>query len=405
MVDRSVSKTGVRKGVRVRVSPPALIMKLLRLLRNVLYNFSNYTPSVEILISKKRLLENLKEYQKKYPKITFAPVLKSNAYGHGLIQIAKILDKENISFFVLDSLYEAMLLRNNGIKKEILVIGYTQSENIKKTNLSKIAFTITSLEQLKEIALKVSSKTRIHIKIDTGMHRQGIMKNQIDQSIKIIKTNKFLILEGVCSHLADADNNDKTFTKKQIYAWEKIVPIFKKEFTTIKFFHISATAGVYFSKEGIGNVVRLGIGIYGINPSSLTKLNLKPVLQMQTIISSLKIIKKGDYIGYNISYKTRRNSKIATIPAGYFEGIDRKLSNKGLLKIRNIFCPIVGRVSMNITTLDATFVPNIKLGEKVIVISNNKDDGNSVENIAKISNTIPWEILVHIPQHLRRKVV
>ncbi|MCX6796757.1 MAG: alanine racemase [Candidatus Falkowbacteria bacterium] len=381
-------------------------MELLRLLRKIKKYFVRYNPSVEVIVSQTRLVENLKEYQQQYPKLSFAPVLKSNAYGHGLVQVAEILDQENIAFFVLDSLHEAIILRHNGIKSEILIIGYTQSENIKNSKLSKIAFTITSLEQLAEVASTLSSKTKIHLKIDTGMHRQGIQTNQIKSSIEIIKTNKSLVLEGICSHFADADNpDDETFTKSQIEEWERVVELFKKNFPIIKFFHISATAGTYYSDQTNENVARLGIGLYGINPSPFTKLNLKPVLQMQSIVSSLKKLPAGEHIGYNITYKTKGAATIATIPVGYFEGVDRRLSNCGFSKIGSNYCPIVGRVSMNITSIDVTSVPNIKLDDKVIIISRNRDDKNSVESIAKITHTIPYEILVHIPQHLRRIVV
>jgi alanine racemase len=380
-------------------------MKLLKFLKKVRKYFTHYNPSVEVLISKSSLIHNLREYQRQYPKLLFAPVLKSNAYGHGLIPVAQILDKENIAFFVLDSLYEAIILRNDGVRKDILIIGYTQPENIANSKLSRVAFNISSLEQLREVTKAISSKVKIHLKVDTGMHRQGIMPDQIDDSINIIKANGFLNLEGVCSHFADADNIDETFTKSQIEEWEKIVTVFQENFPKIKFFHISATAGTCYSEKTYGNVARLGIGLYGISPLLSEKLNLEPVLKMQSIISSLRDLQAGERIGYNVSYQLKQSAKIATVSAGYFEGVDRRLSNCGFFKIHDNFCPIVGKVSMNITSIDVTSVPNVKLGDKVIIISNNKNDKNSVENIAKIAGTIPWEILVHIPQHLRRTVI
>lgn len=380
-------------------------MKLLKFLRKIKKSFSHYHPAVEILISKTNLLGNLKEYKCRYPKLSFAPVLKSNAYGHGLTQIAQILDKEEIAFFVVDSLYEAMVLRNEGVKSQILVIGYASTENINSSKLAKVSFTVISLEQLQELAKTTRTIKKIHLKIDTGMHRQGILLNQIEEAIKIFKDRQFLQLEGVCSHLADADNTDETFTKFQIDQWEKVVRIFKQNFQTITFFHISNSAGTHYSQQIYANVARLGIGLYGINNLPKAKLNLKPVLQMQSIISSLKIISAGEYVGYNITYKTEKNIKMATVPVGYFEGVDRRLSNCGVFKINNHYCPIIGRVSMNITSIDVSSVPEVKLGDKAIIISNNKDDVNSIENIAKLVHTIPYEILVHIPQHLRRTIV
>lgn len=380
-------------------------MMLLKFLRKIRRHFLRYDPSIKIFISRTRLIENLKEYQKNYPKLQFAPVLKSNAYGHGLVEVAEILDKEQIAFLVVDSLPEATILRSNGIKSEILIIGHTKPENIRNHRLPKVSFTITSLEQLRGISTTISAKLNIHLKIDTGMHRQGILPEQINKSIEVIKSNKCLNLVGVCSHFAGADGIDEAFTKSQIKQWEEVVLLFQKEFSTIKYFHISATAGTFFSEQTSGNVARLGIGLYGINPSPLAKLNLNPVLQMQSVISSLRKVKTGEYVGYNITYKAKRDLTVATVSAGYFEGIDRRLSNYGVFKIDDTYCPIVGRVSMNITSIDVTAIPNVKFGDKVIIISDNANDRNSVENIAKITKTIPWEIFVHIPQHLRRIVV
>ncbi|OGN03780.1 MAG: alanine racemase [Candidatus Yanofskybacteria bacterium RIFCSPHIGHO2_01_FULL_43_42] len=360
---------------------------------------------MEVRISKNNLAGNLKEYQRQYPKFSFAPVLKSNAYGHGLTLVAQILDKENIAFFVVDSLYEAMILRNEGVKSEILVIGYVSAENIKSTKISNTAFTITSIEQLQELARTITMRVKIHLKVDTGMHRQGVLPNQTEEAIKIIKANKHIELEGVCSHLADADGSDKGFTESQIQRWEQAADLIKSNFSIIKYFHLANTAGTFYSDRGCCNVVRLGIGLYGVNSSPFSKLHLRPVLQMQTIISSIKAIPAGEFVGYNITYQAEGPIKVATVPVGYFEGVDRRLSNCGFFKIGNNYCPIVGRVSMNTTSVDITSLPDPRLGDPVIIISNNADDKNSVENTAKIAHTISWEILVHIPQHLRRIVV
>ena len=377
-------------------------MRLVNILRKIKKSFSNYRPSVEILIYKENLLHNLNEYKQKYPKLSFAPVLKSNAYGHGLTQIAQILDKEKIAFLVVDSLFEAMSLRNEGIKSPILIIGYTSAENIQGDQLANTTFTITSLEQLQEITSRLKSVKNFHLKIDTGMHRQGILLNEIEAVIKIIKQNKYINLEGVCSHLADADNEEESFTQFQIDQWEEAVQMFKQNFTTIKFFHLSATAGMKYIDKFFSNVARLGIGLYGINTASFVKINLKPVLEMQSVISSIKNINIEECVGYGATFKANKAIKIATIPVGYFEGIDMRLSNKGYFKIKDVQCPIVGRLSMNIASLDITVVPDVKLGDWVIVISNNPQDKNSVENMAKLAGTIPYEILIHIPQHLRR---
>jgi alanine racemase len=149
----------------------------------------------------------------------------------------------------------------------------------------------------------------------------------------------------------------------------------------------------------------LGIGLYGINPSPFSKLELKPALQMQSIISSIREVPADEFVGYNITYKAEKKLKVATVPVGYFEGVDRRLSNCGYFKVNGVDCPIVGRVSMNITSIDVSGVSQIKLGDKASIMSSEKGDKNSVESIAKLSNTIAYDILVHIPQHLRHIVI
>jgi len=269
-------------------------MSLLGFLRKIKKSFSHYTPSVEVLIFRSNLIHNLREYQRQYPSFSFAPVLKSNAYGHGLLQVAQILDDQNVPFFVVDSLYEAIFLRSQGIKSSLLVIGYTSPENIKHCNEFAVTFVITSLEQLREISQKITARQKFHLKIDTGMHRQGILPEQMEAAIEMIRGNELIFLEGICSHFADADGNSEDFTNFQIKQWNAVVEKFKQNFATIKFFHLAATAGTYYSTHVSGNVVRLGIGLYGVNSSPFSKLDLKPVLEMRSIVSSVKSLGQGE---------------------------------------------------------------------------------------------------------------
>lgn len=380
-------------------------MKLAKYFRDIKRSLSPYRPSIEVLVSKGNLLHNLHEFKKVYPHLAFAPVLKSNAYGHGLVETAEILDGESIAFFVLDSLYEAMVLRNNGIRSKILVVGYTQADNIKTSKLKNVSFTITSIEQLREIARLTNRLVCIHLKIDTGMHRQGLMPGDIAEAVKIIDDCKNIELEGVCSHFADADNPDDRFTQKQIELWRELATDLQSKLPSIKYVHISASAGTFYAETTPGNVARLGLSLYGIKASPKLQLNLRPALQIESVISSIKHLEPGEGVGYNLTYQTQTKSDIATVPMGYYEGIDRRLSNIGFYKINGVACPLVGRVSMNITSVDVTGAGHLKLGDRVIVISNNPQDQNSVENIALLAKTIPYEILVHIPQSLRRVII
>ncbi|MEY3470873.1 MAG: hypothetical protein RLZZ223_223, partial [Candidatus Parcubacteria bacterium] len=328
----------------------------------------NLPSLITIYVNKSAILDNLAAYRKAYPELEFAPVLKSNAYGHSLVPVARILDSQELPFLIVDSYYEARLLRDNNILTPILIIGYVEPQIILKSRLVKISFCITSLEQLQQIAGS-NRNLNLHLKIDTGMHRQGVLISQLEQAIQIIKNNSNLNLEGISSHLADADNIESKSVSKQIKNWSKARDIIMQNFPKTNYSHISATAGVLHTDTNTHNLVRLGLGLYGISLANNDKIKLKPALSMQTIISGVKKISKGDTVGYNDTFVAPRDMLIATIPAGYAEGIDRRLSNKGQVEIKGVLCPIIGRVSMNITTIDVSDVPEVKLGDTVTIIS------------------------------------
>lgn len=364
-----------------------------------------YQPLIEVRIFKAAILHNLAEYQRHYPKLNFAPVLKSNAYGHGLTQVASILDKQGLPFFMVDTFFEALVLRREGIKTKIVILGYIRDEQILNNQLKNVSFGVIDFEQLKNIISKLNKPRSFHLKIDTGMHRHGILTGRADQAIKLIKSNPNFIFEGICTHFADADAGSKEFTGKQISSWNEQAKLFRQEFPALKYFHASNTAGSHYSTAIDQNVGRIGIGLYGINTSPFKKLELKPALEMRSIISSLKTINAGEKVGYGITFESKQPTIVATVPVGYTEGIDRRLSNKGYFKLGDVFCPLVGRVSMNISSIDVSAVRNAKLEDEVVVISNHQADKNSVESMARLCDCLPYEILVHIPAHLRKVIV
>ncbi len=377
-------------------------MKLGRLFRRVRKSFSSYHPSIEISIYKENILHNLKTFRT-FTRLQIAPVIKSNAYGHGLIKVAQILDGENIPFFVVDSLFEARALRSEGVSSRILVIGYTPTENILSSLPPLTSISVGSLSQLNELALR-RAKTIIHLKVDTGMHRQGIMVDELSAAIEIIKRYR-LTLEGICSHLSDAENEDVTRTEAQISIWNSVVEKCKIAFPELTYIHLSASAGAQFTAKIQANVLRLGLGLYGIDLTPSSTRELKPALSLRAPISSVRTIDTGESIGYGATFTAKRKMRIATAPLGYYEGVDRRLSNKGAFRVRGKYAPIVGRVSMNITSIDVTEVPDIAVGDMIEIISDNPQALHSIESFAKICDTIPYELLVHLPAHLSRNVL
>jgi len=367
-----------------------------------------YEPLITVSISRERLLHNLREFAGHANGALIAPVLKSNAYGHGLIEVAGILrEAGHIPFFVVDSYFEAIALRAKGIRTPLLIIGYTRPETIASSHLPEMAFTIASLDALKAL-LPTCRDVHTHIKIDTGMHRQGILPEEIPTAIDILQNNPRIKLDGLATHLCDADNPDESFTQDQLRVWDKSVKTFKAVFPAIKYVHAAATDGSRYADSTTANVTRLGIGLYGLSDNAAlnAKLDLKPVLAMKTIVTGVKKLEAGKTIGYGKTFKVEKKMLVATIPVGYYEGIDRRLSSIGAIQVgpKNEFCPIVGRISMNITTIDVTAVVGVKVGMEVSIISCEPDDANSIRSMARRCDTIPYEIAVHIPAALKRVV-
>ncbi|MBX2866441.1 alanine racemase [Candidatus Kaiserbacteria bacterium] len=360
-----------------------------------------YERLIKVVIDSAAIKHNLSVFQTQY-NVAVAPVLKSNAYGHGLVEIGNIVDTEEIPFICVDTFFEALTLRSSGIQKPILIIGYTPHETIVHNKLRNTSFAVISLEELKRLATS-KKPASIHLKIDTGMHRHGVHVEELHEALNLI-AHSSLILEGVYTHLADADTKGSTLTDTQIDAWNTAVQTIRSHIPTVTYFHCGHSAGSFYSKHIDANGIRLGIGLYGVNVG-LDDLDLKPALEMKTRITSIKTLKQGETIGYNGTFTAEKDMRVATIPVGYNEGLDRRLSNKGSVLVHGTVCPILGRVNMNITSIDVSQIPDIKLDDEVTIISGDKTQPNSIEHLAKLCETIPYELLVHIQSTLYRKVI
>lgn len=379
-------------------------MNIRHLVRTLRRRFTRYEPLIDITISKENVLHNLQAYQAAHPSLTFAPVLKSNAYGHGLCVIAELLDSQKIAFFAVDSLYEARTLRKGGIKSRILLIGYVRPTHIARSSLPHIDYGIVDIEQLAELALIAKKPLRLHLKIDTGMHRQGILPSELSEALDILASNPNLRVVGTYSHFADADAAHSALTRKQIEVWNTVLAQIQAVYPDLEYTHLSATKGIPYSPDIHANVARLGIGLFGFDTAPRGEHELKAVLEMKTFITSVRDIPVGDTVGYNATFTAARPSRIATVPAGYFEGVNRALSNRGILLAAGQHAPIAGRVSMNMTSLDVTGL-SVERGDEVVVISRDRTAPNSIEHLAKIAETTPYVLLTGIPQHLRRLVI
>ena len=368
-----------------------------------------------IEISKSNLIHNIKQFRSLLDKNTkIAIVIKANAYGHGDKEIAKIAD-QYIDYFQVDSIEEAERVRSVS-KKPILVFGYLNEDGIKraiKINAIITAFDLIHLLKINHIALLLKKKVRVHVAIDSYLGREGIMPSQIENFIKEIKNLNNIILDGVYSHFANIeDTMNYTHSQRQIDIYHKCVEIFKNNgFKNINT-HISATSGilVYEKNDNLHSIVRLGIGLYGMWPSEhLEFLNkkriiLKPVLKWVTHVAQVKILPANHPVGYGLTYITKKPTKIAVIPQGYFDGLSRSLSNNGEVLIRGKKAKILGRVAMNMTVVDVSNIKDVRSDDEVVVIGSQGKNIITSEDIAQKMGTINYEVTTKISALLPRVI-
>ena len=341
-------------------------------------------------------------------KTKLMAVAKSNAYGHGLIDYTHHMEYLGVDWFGVDSIVEARALRENGIKKPILVLGYTLPEKNTEAFSNNISLTISSFEALQELSKLFPAAPKIHLKIDTGMHRQGFFIKELPRALEFIEQKMDLkMVEGVYTHFASAkDPKQPQDTLKQIEQFEKAIKILaSKNVRVIK--HAAATSGTINFPQSHYDMVRIGIGLYGLWPSRETfqsfhnKISLKPTLSWKTIISEIKNLPKGSKIGYDFTETLTRDSKIAVCPIGYWHGFPRALSSKGFVVIKNKICKVLGRVSMDMITVDVTEVKEIKIGD-IVTILGDQGQAPTAEILAELCGTTNYEIITRLNPLIKR---
>jgi alanine racemase len=377
------------------------MLKFLNFLRK------RYESLNKIEIFRDNLLHNYRYLISLAKKVKVAPVVKSNGYGHGITNVAKILDSQRPPFFCVDSLFEAYQLQKANIQTKILILGYTNPENFKVKKLP-FEFTIFDLETAK-ILNEFQPNSSVHIFVDTGMHREGITIEELPEFLNQLKQLPNIKIGGLMSHLASSESRKDPIFLKQIKEFKKAKEICKKAKVTPEWFHIAATGSIINPQTrplvlGISNLVRAGLALYGYS-SSTTDKNLKPTLRLTSKIFQIKKVLKGEKLGYEGTYIAKKDMLTGVVPVGYYDGVDRRLSNKGIFLVDKVPCQILGRVSMNINIIDLSQVQSPKVGREVTVYSDNPQDKNSLGNSAKICKTILYDLLVNLAETTKRIIV
>lgn len=363
-------------------------------------------------INLNNLENNIKEIKKKVGDKEIIATVKANAYGHGAVDVAPVLLKNGATRLAVAVITEALELRNAKINAPIIILGYTPLDFSKEIITNEIEQTIYSYEYAKSLsdeAIKLNSKAKVHIALDTGMGRIGFLPNE--ESIKDIKKIFKLPgikVEGIFTHFSTSDEADKGYSMMQYEKFKYVCNAIEETGIKIPLKHVSNSAAIIDLEETYLDAVRPGIILYGYYPSEEVKkdlIKIKPVLSLKAKISNLKTLHKDMYISYGRIFKTARESKIGTLPIGYADGYSRSLTEKAKVIINGKLVPVVGKICMDQCMIDLTDVENVKLGDEVILLGEDSNIKMDADDIANLIGTISYEVLCMIKNRVPRVYV
>ena len=341
------------------------------------------------------------------PDMKIMTIIKADAYGHGAVEIAKRI--EDLSdYHGVATIDEAVELRNAGITTPILIIGYTDCEDYEKLiayNITQAVYDVEECRKLSELAVSKNARVKVHIKVDTGMSRIGFPVNDtgINQAITL-KDMQGLEIEGIFTHYAKADEVNKNYSYEQKKKFLHFIQSLEDAGICFKLKHIDNSAGTMEMNDDDFDMVRLGIVTYGLYPSEEIDRSvvIKPVMSVVAHISHIKTLPAGVGVSYGWTYVTCKETRVATVTAGYADGYPRALSNKGRVIINGQYAPIIGRVCMDQFMIDITNVPDVSLRDEVILIGGKDDKYISVEEVAAPAESFNYELVCNISRRVPR---
>lgn len=355
-------------------------------------------------------------------KVRISAVVKANAYGHGIEQMVPLFEKEGIDHFAVFDFEEAMQVKNSiRTDSDIMIMGWIADNDIEDSILNGFEIYIFNTQRLIkaiEKARKLKKKVKIHLEVETGMNRLGLDSESLIKTISIIDQNRDILeIKGFCTHLAGAESvsNYKRIIR-QLKKYKSLLNILEKIMIYPEYKHVANSAAALVYPKSKMDMVRVGIMLYGLWSSPETFIHythdkkvksdpLHRILGWKSSIMSIKGIKEGEFIGYGISYLTQKETRIAIIPVGYAMGYNRSLSNKGRVLINGCRCGVIGMINMNMIIADITDIPDVNIGDEVVLIGKQGDLEIKVSSFSNISNELNYEVLAHMPEKLERKII
>ncbi|OGX42701.1 MAG: alanine racemase [Omnitrophica WOR_2 bacterium RIFCSPLOWO2_12_FULL_51_24] len=340
-------------------------------------------------------------------KTSVLAVVKANAYGYGMVEVARRLQKEKVPYLGVASVDEGITLRRAGIKTPILVLSSVLPKEVEYALYYDLTLTVCDRDLAAAIdrtARKLKKQALVHVKIDTGMGRLGVWHDEAGRLIKDLLGFKNIVIEGIFTHFASADEEDIRYTGRQIENFKRLAAEMEISGIEIQYVHAANSAGAMLYKDSHFNMVRPGLMLYGLYPNRklASVVKLKPALSLKTRIIYLKKTPPGRFISYGRTHMTETETVIATLPIGYADGLNRRLSNRAEMLVRGRRAPIVGRICMDHTMIDVGGIRGVKVGDEVTVIGSQKGEAITVEEVAELLETIPYEVVCWISAHVPR---
>lgn len=368
-----------------------------------------YARDTVIEVNLDAVVNNIQQFRQHLDSETkIMAVVKADAYGHGAVYVAKAALQAGASCLGVSFVDEGIELREAGIVAPILILGYTPPEGILSAlehNLTLTIFSEECLEAVRRVAWQRKQHAKIHVKVDTGMGRIGLPPDQAVSFVRRASTMRGIEVEGVFTHFSTADEADPTYWKKQEDQFRRVVHQLREQKLDIPLIHSSNSAAAIEKPRHAYNMIRLGISLYGFYPSeevNTKAVSLKPALRLVSKVVQVKRPPKGTGISYGKTFVASGNEWIATVPIGYADGIDRRLSNTGYALVKGTKVPIVGRVCMDYLMLDVTKVYPVEVGDEVVFYGEQGTESIHVDEVAKQLQTINYEIICKLGHRIPR---
>jgi alanine racemase len=355
------------------------------------------------------------------PSAKIMAVLKANGYGHGASEAAKASLNNGAEYLAVAEISEAFDLRETGITAPILLLGYSRPCNVEymvRNEIRPSVSTFTSAEMISMEGTRLNKKVKIHIKVDTGMGRLGIVcdelvlpdsskacRREVVGTILKIASLPGLDIEGIYTHFANSDRADKSHARRQFAMFTDILDDLKKHGCEIRFRHAANSAAVIDMPETHLDIVRPGILLYGLWPSDevdKSRIDLKPVMTIKSAVIQVKQVPAGFKVSYGSTYETTKRTSIATVPIGYADGYSRSLSSRGFMLVHGQRAPIIGRVCMDMALIDVTHIPDVSIEDEVMVLGKQGNEEVTADEIARLANTINYEIVSTVTARVPR---